>query len=68
MTLENEANEVKRRRQLAMYLLTSVRRRESNFQSLCDALLKTAGAEDLGKALLADGKHLLCVSTHCGYQ
>lgn len=56
LTLQNEPNEVKQRRQLATYLLTSVRRQESNFQALCDALLKIAGAEDLGRTLEADGK------------
>lgn len=60
-TLQNEPNEVKQRRQLATYLLTSVRRRESNFQILCDALLNIAGVEDLGRMLLTDGKHLYCV-------
>ena len=57
-TLQNEYNEVKQRRQLAMYLLTAVRRRESNFKTICDILLKTIGVEDLGRVLLADGKHL----------
>ena len=57
-TLQNEYNEVKQRRQLATYLLSSVRRRESNFKIVCDILLKTVGVEDLGRKLLADGKHL----------
>lgn len=58
LTIQAEPNEVKQRRQLATYLLTSVRRRESNFQTICDALLKIPGVEDLGKALVADGKYL----------
>ena len=56
MTLHNEQNDFKKRTQLAAYLLTSVRRRESNFQTLCTILLNTAGLEDLGRTLLADGK------------
>jgi len=55
-TLQNEPNEVKQRRQLATYLLTSVRRQDGNFQTLCDILLKTAGVEDLGRILVTDGK------------
>ena len=58
LALQAEPNEVKQRRQLATYLLTSVRRQESNFQTVCDVLLKTAGVEDLGRTLLADGRHL----------
>ena len=65
LTLQNESNGVKQRRQLATYLLTAVRRRESNFKLLCDVLLKTAGVEDLGRALIADGKHLFLRTYIC---
>ena len=58
LALQTEPNEVRQRRQLATYLLTSVRRRESNFQIVCDVLLKTAGVEDLGRTLQADGRQL----------
>lgn len=54
-TLQDQPSEMKQRCELAKYLLTAVRRQQSNFNTLCDILLKTPGVEDLGKTLAADG-------------
>lgn len=56
--LQNQSGEMKQRRELAKYLLTAVRRQQSNFYTLCDILLKTPGVEDLGKKLAADGNKI----------
>ena len=58
-TLQDQPSEIKQRRELAKCLLTAVRRQQSNFDTLCDVLLKTPGVEDLGKTLAADGNKIL---------
>ena len=51
--IHEEKNEHNKKNQLCMCLLISIKRQASNFQTLCDILLQTAGAESIGKKLIA---------------